>query len=57
MVFKDGKPPNMMDFARISVALSSSGFVNSQWRYCRVGAAKYGWRYISTPMGSNGEDA
>jgi hypothetical protein len=56
MVFKEGKPPNMMDFASMSVA-SLSGFVNSQWRHCRFGAARYGWRNISPPFGSIGEYA
>jgi hypothetical protein len=40
-----------MDFDKILVALSSSGFVNSQCMYLRVADAKYGYRKISTPGG------
>ena len=57
MVHSAGKPLKAIDFPRISVALSSSGLVISQWRYRRVFDAKYGWRNMSTPMGSAGEAA
>lgn len=40
MVLRLGKPEKVIDFTRISEALSLSGFVNSQWRSSSVDDAR-----------------